>query len=142
MKQRHISAFASQLRAARGVVNISLRVLADPIDSSPNTLNLLENGKADHRASTERRLIEEMESEGVLFLRAGDVVPHGCVGVSYKLPSLEEQIDHEAKLCNEKYELMAKHRKRAAARAERKAVGAERKANPGAREKDQWKLVL
>jgi transcriptional regulator with XRE-family HTH domain len=147
MKPRAISAFAYQLRAARGFANISLRVLADRIDSSPNTLNLLETGKADHRASTEHRLTEEMESEGVLFLRAGDVVPHGCVGVSYKLPSLEEQIAHEAKLRNEKDELMAKNRKRAdekaAERAERKAVDAdERKADLVAREMDQGRMDL
>ena len=62
---------AHQCRMARAAVGWSNQRLAKAAGVGPNTVSLLETGKADPRASTLRKLVAAFEAEGIEFIEDG-----------------------------------------------------------------------
>jgi len=80
---KRIKPFILQLRAGRNFVHMGIIELSKRSGVSQNAINRIEKGHADYRSSTEDRLTEVMEKQGVRFLRAGDTVSVDCIAVEY-----------------------------------------------------------
>lgn len=66
---KHVT--SAQMRAARGLVNWSVRVLSEQSGVHRNTITNFETGKSGGDPETMARLVEALEAAGVEFTNGG-----------------------------------------------------------------------
>ena len=88
-----------QIRAARALKDLSQQDLADMTGLSRPSINLIEKGKSDPRASNLEAIQQALEAAGVVFLSETD-----SDGVGVRLKKLPAQIDLEDAIKGKRHE--------------------------------------
>jgi transcriptional regulator with XRE-family HTH domain len=64
----HVTMTSAQLRAARGLVNLTTRDLAEKTGVHRNTISAFESGKSAPNSATRQALANALEAAGVIFV--------------------------------------------------------------------------